>query len=165
MQLTRNLKTEKMSKIKYLVGITLGTILSFAFFSSCEIDEPFVEPNASFEVWGVNPETNTYELQVEPYVLIANTPYDFVVKGDGESFVFWFGADGDPEKTSPSGSNFEDRGLNHYSSGDLAVNGSASNTYKEGAYTLTFVASSYSYVEDEYKEQIIQKEITVVAAK
>ncbi|MBN1952503.1 MAG: hypothetical protein JW801_14975 [Bacteroidales bacterium] len=153
-----------MNKIKYFLLITSGVVLSLGWLSSCEIDEPFSDPEgSSFVIKGVNPETNYYEELEEPYTLIVGQTYDFVVDGAAEQFVFWFGVPGDSSKNTPSGSDFEDRGVNHLSKGVATVNGLTRYSYKTaGEYTLTFVASSYSYTRDEYTENLITKTIEVV---
>jgi hypothetical protein len=154
-----------MKKSRYIVAGILGIVISLALFSACEINEPFPEPDATFSVWGVNPETNAYEESTEPYVLYKDVSYDYIVEGEGEQFVFWHGVAGDSTANTPKGSDFNDRGVNHLSKGMVARNNRARYAYKDvGTYTLVFVASSYSYVENEYTEMTIEKEVEVIPA-
>jgi hypothetical protein len=154
-----------MKKIRYILLVICGMILSFPFFTSCEIKEPSIEPVADFEIWGINNETTYYEQMQEPYRLFEDQMYDYKVMGEGEQFVIWFGVAGDTAKKTPTGSEFVDRDINHLSKGTVTINGQSRYSYKDtGTYTLTFVASSYNYVLDDYKEDILQKEIVVIPA-
>lgn len=131
-------------------------------FTGCEYEEPFPDPSADFEVWGINSETNAYEQLQEPYVLERGTSYDFIVIGTGQQFVFWWGEPGDPEKPAPTGSDFEDRGKNQVSKGKVASDMKAIKSYGTvGEYEVVLVASSYSYSKDSYKESITRKTVTV----
>ena len=133
------------------------------FMGACEYEEPFPDPSADFTVWGVNSETNVYEQLPEPLVLKRGVAYDFDVEGTGQQFVFWFGIAGDPESSSPSGSDFNDRGINHLSKGMVVSDMSVKKSFsEEGEYEVVLVASSYSYSLDEYKESLTKKTITVV---
>ena len=101
----------------------------------------------------------------EPYELIAGQTYDFRIEGTGQQFVIWFGVPGDPASDSPTGSDFNDRGINHVSKGKVASNNLIRYTYSAaGTYEAVLVASSYSYSENECKESLFRKTIEVVAA-
>ncbi len=153
-----------MRKNQYIKVCVCSLILASISFTGCEFDEPFPDPSGDFTIWGINRETNAYEQVTEPYNLYRGTSYDFKVEGTGQQFVFWWGEVGDPESNSPRGSDFNDRGQNHYSRGTVAIDMKASKTYTvEGEYEVVLVASSYSYSADEYKESITKKTITVVA--
>jgi len=153
-----------MKKVKSIFPIITSMFIITVLLGACEYEEPFPDPSADFTIWGVNRETNVYEQVLEPYSLYLGTSYEYVVEGTGQQFVFWFGKEGDPEASSPGGSNFNDRGINHYSKGTVASDMRAKNTYaEEGEYTIVLVASSYSYSEDKYKESLITKTVTVVA--
>ncbi|MBA7530815.1 hypothetical protein ES705_23026 [subsurface metagenome] len=153
-----------MRKAKYTALWILGMVIAGFAFNACEIDEPFPDPSGDFEIWGTNPETNAYEQIPEPFQLIAGIPHDFIVEGTGQQFVFWFGTPGDPESSTPKGSDFNDRGKNHQSKGRVAVNNTVKFPYPdEGVFEIVLVASSYSYSTDEYKESILKKSVTVVA--
>lgn len=152
-----------MNTIRYIKKWSPGILFFLVLITACEINEPFPEPNATFTVWGVDPVTNYYEQVSEPYVLYINQSYDFIVEGEGEQFVFWFGEDGDTTSRSPIGSNFADRGVNHLSKGKVVRNGRASFTYdKDTSYHIVMVASSYNYEEDQYKEMLVEKDVEVV---
>jgi len=155
-----------MRKIQYIKIWVCNFILVCISFAGCEFDEPFPDPLADFTIWGINPATNAYEQVLEPYNLTVSVSYDFIVEGTGQQFVFWFGVDGDPESNSPSGSNFNDRGLNHISSGEVTRNNKCSHSYgTEGTYEVILVSSSYKYSTDEYKESLTRKTVHVMAAK
>ena len=154
-----------MKNTRYITLWLAGIITILTLFTRCEIDEPFPDPDATFEVWGIDPVSNAYEKVEEPYVLYYGTTYEFLVEGEGQQFVFWFGTEGDTATSTPSGSNFADRGENHYSKGVVAANNRAKYAYwQTGTFNLVFVASSYSYTEDAYKEQITEKEVEVIEA-
>ncbi len=153
-----------MKKFIYSKSWILSLVMALLAFSGCEFDEPFPDPSADFAIWSLNVETNAYEQVMEPYSLSRGMSYDFIIEGTGQQFVLWFGVEGDPGSNSPSGSNFNDRGENHYSKGIVAVDMKASNKYlAEGEYNVVLVASSYSYSEDKYKESLTTKTVTVTA--
>ena len=147
-----------------MIPILYCTIACISFIG-CEFNEPFPDPSADFEIWGINPVTNAYEQVLEPYDLTVSVSYDYIVEGTGQQFVFWFGVTGDPERDAPTGSNFEDRGLNHVSSGDVAVDMKVRYSYTAvGTYDIVLVASSYNYSDDEYKESLTRRTVNVIAA-
>ena len=155
-----------MSKIHHNRSWIISFLLICLPFGACEFNEPFPDPSADFTIWGVNPETNVYEQVTEPFNLLLGTSYDYIVEGTGQQFVFWFGVDGNPESPSPTGNNFDDRWVNHYSSGTVALDNKASYTYAaEGEFDVVLVASSYSFSKDKYKESLTVKRVTVVAPK
>jgi hypothetical protein len=160
------IKKHIMKRSIYKTAWVLTAIIVSVFSSRCEFDEPFPDPSADFTIWGINPVSNAYEQVTEPFTLIKGVVYDFIVEGSGQQFVFWFGVAGDPESNTPSGSDFNDRGLNHLSSGVVARDKKAKNTYNVvGTYEVVLVASSYKYSTDEYKESITKKTLTVTEAK
>ncbi|MBN1117986.1 MAG: hypothetical protein JXA77_12310 [Bacteroidales bacterium] len=138
--------------------ITIG--LLSAILISCEVKETWVEPQADMEIWYTD--TTTFEdiMLQEPYTLYHGVKYSFKFTGTGASAAFWFGVAGNDK--DGSGNDYNDRGINHISKGQLAEDGAAIYTYKEaGKYTLVLVAASYIYSEDKYAEDVISKEITV----
>lgn len=153
-----------MKIVKSILPVFTSMLIITMFFGACEYEEPFPDPSADFTLWGVNSETNVYEQVQEPLVLEMGVAYDFIVEGTGQQFVFWFGQDGDPEMDTPTGSNFNDRGINHYSRGTIATDMMARKSFaEEGEYEVVLVASSYSYSLDEYKESLTTKTVTVEA--
>jgi hypothetical protein len=152
-----------MKKVLYITLGFIGILMAGISFTACEFDEPFPTPSADFTVWGINPATNAYEQIAEPLVLYSTISYDFVVEGSGQQFVFWFGIAGDTTKTTPTGSDFNDRGLNHLSKGKVALNKKTKFSYSDsGTYQVVLVASSYSYTEDKFLESLTEKTVEVM---
>lgn len=137
-----------------LKNIILGIFFIglFSFLISCETEEPWIDPQAGFEIWYTDTVTNNYVQVIDPYVLSTAISYEFVLTGEGESCVYWFGV---PSTDKKEGSLFSDRGKNHNSYGEVADNGITSHKYSEiGDYTIVQVVSSYKYNEDKYIEAI-----------
>lgn len=148
--------------MKNITKYNLGIILLFVVFllSSCEFEEPWIEPQAGYEIQFLNEETNEIEVLSEPYTLVTGIKYDFISTGNGSQIVYWFGLPGD-EKIK--GSDFNDRGKNHHSNGIVSNNGVSTISYSSaGNYTVVQVASSYTYSDDRYSEVVVSKNITVV---
>lgn len=140
----------------------LGLIIVISFFTmvSCEFEEPFTSPKASFDILSIDPGTGYKTELNEPYVLNLGETYSFEITGEGEQHVFWFGEPADSGKTN--GSTFIDRGINHNSRARKVKDNKLLFSYtKIGTFDLVCVSSSYRYSDDHYEEDLLSKTILI----
>ncbi|MFC2137040.1 hypothetical protein ACFLTE_02590 [Bacteroidota bacterium] len=144
----------------YILGIIV--IIISIIVIACEFEEPFEDPVADFELYEINQATFLEEKMSEPYSLNSNREYILRITGKGEQFVLWLGVPADSGKTD--GSDFNDRGVNHNSEGELIEEKEKPFVYRsQGSFEMVVIASSYRYSDDHYVEDILKKSVEVVA--
>ena len=143
----------------YILGLII-IIISFIIIS-CEFEEPFEDPVADFELYEIDQVTFEEQVMSEPYSIDPNRGYILRITGKGEQFVLWMGVPADPGKDN--GTDFNDRGVNHNSGGDIIEEKEKYFVYRSaGDFEMVVVASSYRYSDDYYVEDILKKSIEVV---